>query len=140
MRRNIWNWLGVFALIALVALLVAVAAHADPLAPTTTGAYITGSVAFDTPVISRPDRTVDRSTAFHGCLQLHNAIGPLALNLGGDYQFRPGHAYLGENKFFLGIDAPLGGGLTPYLNFERRYDVNDNRVVAGVRWSFDSRN
>lgn len=132
MKHNLWNIVGLVALIAVIGLLLAVAAHADSPA-------VTGSIAIDTPVISQPDRLQDRSTEAHLSLRLTGLTGPVALCLGGDMQLRPGNDFWGENKFRVGCELPLAHGLTPYVTFERRFDVNDNRYIAGVRWNFSSR-
>jgi hypothetical protein len=97
---------------------------------------VTGSVAIDAPVIQSPDRIKDRSPMFHGSLQFPKLIGPLTFCASGDLQLRSGAPFYDENKCRLGFELPTSSGLCPYLTWERRFSINDNRFIAGLRYNF----
>jgi hypothetical protein len=125
MRRNIYTSL--FILLAAVSLKVAV--QASP--------AVIGSVAIDTPVLQQPDRIKDRSTMAHYSLRFPALIGRVALVSSGDIQLRAGAPFYDENKVRVGFELPAGS-LVPYVTWERRYSINDNRFIAGVRLNFKS--
>lgn len=98
---------------------------------------VTGYIALETPVGS-VDRPQDDSPMVLGRLTLNNLVGPFGLFIGGQVNFRKGLPWCSENKAIVGIEAPLAGGYTVYTFAERRFNVNDNRFVAGIRYSFGS--
>lgn len=95
----------------------------------------TGFIAVETPLGS-PDRAQDDSSMVLGRLTLNNIAGPFGLFLGGQVNFRKGLPFNSENKAFVGIEAPLAGGYTVYTFAERRFNLNDNRFIAGIRYNF----
>jgi hypothetical protein len=96
---------------------------------------VIGSVAIDTPVLQQPDRIKDRSTMAHYSLRFPALIGRVALVSSGDIQLRAGAPFYDENKVRVGFELPVGS-LVPYVTWERRYSINDNRFIAGVRLNF----
>jgi hypothetical protein len=97
----------------------------------------TGYIAVETPLGS-VDRPQDDSPMVLGRLTLNNFAGPFGLFVGGQVAFRKGLPWSTENKAIVGIEAPLAGGYTVYTFAERRFNLNDNRFVAGIRYSFGS--
>jgi hypothetical protein len=98
---------------------------------------VTGSVGIETPVGMTPDRVQDDSPQVKLNITLKNFIGPFNLFGGGLVATRKGEPWSGENRFQAGLELPIGDqGLLAYSYFERRFNRNDNRVVAGVRYNF----
>jgi hypothetical protein len=95
----------------------------------------TGFIALETPVGST-DRVQDDSPMVLGRLTLNKVAGPFGVFVGGQINFRKGLPWCSENKAIVGIEAPLSGGYTLYTFAERRFDINDNRFVAGLRYNF----
>jgi hypothetical protein len=96
---------------------------------------VIGSVAIDTPVLQQPDRIKDRSPMFHYALRFPALIGSVALVSSGDIQLRAGAPFYDENKVRVGFELPAGS-LVPYVTWERRYSINDNRFIAGIKLNF----
>jgi hypothetical protein len=86
-----------------------------------------------------PDRPQDDSPQIKLNLNFKNFVGPFNLFGGGLIATRDGLPWCSENRFYAGLELPVGTqGLMAYSYFERRFNVNDNRVVAGVRYNFRS--
>ena len=101
--------------------------------------HVIGSVGIETPLGS-PDRPQDDTTSLVGDLHLTHLVGPLGVFAAGQLQLHKGFPYDKENKFRVGLEAPLGvSGLTAYTYFERRFDTVDNRFMVGCRWGFNQR-
>lgn len=98
----------------------------------------TGYLALETPLGS-PDRAQDDSPMVLGRLTLNNLFGPFGVFVGGQVNFRKGDPWCSENKAVVGIEAPLRGGYTVYTFGERRFNLNDNRFVAGIRYNFSGK-
>jgi hypothetical protein len=99
---------------------------------------VTGSIGVETP-IGTPDRRQDDSTQFKLNVNFKNLVGPFNLFGGGLVATKKGLPWAGENRFNIGLELPIGDqGLLAYSYFERRFDLNDNRFVAGVRYNFRS--
>lgn len=97
----------------------------------------TGYLAIEAPVGQVPDRAKDDSPMVLGKLTFNNLAGPVGLFVGGQVQTKRGLPWAAENKAYVGLEAPLGNGLTAYGFAERRFDGDtSNRYVAGVRWNF----
>lgn len=73
-----------------------------------------------------------------GTLKLHNVVNHVNLFTAGQIQLNSGLPYSKENKALVGAEVELGHGFTPYIYYQRWYDINDNRLVAGLRFSFKS--
>lgn len=94
-----------------------------------------GYLAIETPLGS-PDREQDDSPMVLGRLTLNNLVGPVGVFFGGQVNLNKGLPWSKENKAIVGIEAPVGGGFTAYTFAERRFNLNDNRFVAGLRYNF----
>jgi hypothetical protein len=94
-----------------------------------------GYLALETP-LSSPDRAQDNSPMVLGRLTFNNLVGPFGVFIGGQVNFRKGDPWCSENKAVVGIEAPLRSGFTVYTFGERRFNLNDNRIVAGIRYNF----
>lgn len=100
--------------------------------------FLTGSLAVETPFGISPDRPQDHSLMALGTLKLHNFLPNVNLFTAGQLQFRTGNPFDKENKALVGVEYVLPHGITPYVYYQRWYDINDNRLVAGVRLDFKS--
>jgi hypothetical protein len=99
---------------------------------------LNGSIAIETP-IGQPDRVQDDSPMVKFDLHLNRFAGPVGLFGGANINLDKGLPWSSENKFWTGLEVPIGNrGLVGYGFFERRFDLNDNRFVVGARYNFHS--
>ena len=98
--------------------------------------FVTGSIGIETPLGS-PDRPQDDSPLVKFDLRLQQFLGPIGLFGGGQVNLNKGLPFYSENKFWTGLELPLGKqGLVTYGYFERRFNLNDNRFMAGFKYRF----
>lgn len=97
-----------------------------------------GSLAIETPVGQSPDRPQDNTPTVIGELHLTHLLGPVGAFTSGQIQTKSGLPFQRENKFKVGLEAPVGGGVSVYSYFERRFDLPAaNRVMIGARYGFN---
>lgn len=97
-----------------------------------------GSLGIETPIGSTPDRPQDNTPSVLGELHLTNLLGHVGVFTSGQIQTSKGLPFERENKFRVGLEAPVGGGITAYTYFERRFDLpTANRFMVGARWGFN---
>jgi hypothetical protein len=99
---------------------------------------LNGSIGIETPLGS-PDRPQDDSPMVKFDLHLNRFLGPVGLYGGANVNTNKGLPWSKENKFWAGVEAPIGKqGLVAYSYFERRFDLNDNRFMVGAKFNFHS--
>lgn len=99
-----------------------------------------GSIGIETPIGMTPNRPQDNTPTVLGNLHLTHLLGPVGVYGAFQVQTKRGVPYQRENKFQVGVEAPLTSlgltGVTAYSYFERRFDTMDNRFMVGCRWGF----
>ena len=109
-----------------------------PVAPVAVhGHHAIGYVSMETPIGQTPTLPDDNSPSILGRLELPRLVGPFGFFVGGNVQLKKGFPYSYDNLAYLGIEAPIGGGITAYTYAERRFNTNDTRFMAGCRYNFD---
>lgn len=120
-----------------VACLVAVLGVLAVVQPVQAEQKLVVSIGVETPVGQDPDRPQDNSTAALLDLKLPNVAGPVGLFASGEYKFRRDALFLKEDKFKVGLEAPVGvEGLKVYSYWERRPGINANRYMVGFKYGF----
>jgi hypothetical protein len=102
------------------------------------GRFFTGSLSLETPFGISPDRPQDHDVQVLGDLKLHNFLPHTNLFTNGQYQFVGRYPFNKENHFTVGAEYQLTKNLVPYLYFEGWPNLNDNRLMAGLKYSFIS--
>ncbi len=100
--------------------------------------FFDGSLSLEGPVGINPDRPQDHSGMVLGALKLHNLFPHVNLFTAGQIQLNSGLPFTKENKACVGLELETKSGFVPYVYFQRWYDINDNRLVAGIRYGFKS--
>ena len=100
--------------------------------------FVTGSLSLETPFGISPDRPQDHDVQVLGELKLHGFLPHVNLFTNGQLQWVKGFPYDKENHFTVGAEYELTHSLTPYVYFERWPGINDNRLMAGLRYNFIS--
>jgi hypothetical protein len=123
-----------------ISLLFAMALVGTYVQPVSAGNHtVTGSIGIETPIGQTPDRPQDDSPMVKLDLHLNRLIGAFGFYGGANVNTKAGLPYMTENKFWTGIELPIGKqGLVAYSYYERRYDVNANRFMIGCRYNFHS--
>jgi hypothetical protein len=97
--------------------------------------WFSGSLGLETNLV-HPDRPQDNSPMVVGNLKLNNAWEKFSIFFKGQYQTDNKFPFDKENKFNLGVEHPIYGGMVAYTYWERRYSLNADRYVVGVRYDF----
>src|SRR6185436_14772051 len=133
MSRNI-GWF-IVVLIALVILVLA-CFHTKPAA----AADLSGSVGVTYPVAGDPSYLNDRTPILNYDLKLCFPQSPISLVSSGNYVTGNfGGNYPWENKISLGAEYAIGKRGCFFLLGERRWTLDENRLLAGFRMNFKSK-
>lgn len=111
---------------------------APVLAPPSYGHHAIGYLALENPFGQPPGRASDDAPSVIGSLAVPNLVGRFGLFTAGQIQLRKGAPFSSNNYVDLGLSYSITKDLTAYTYAERRFNVNENRFVAGVRYNFDA--
>lgn len=95
-----------------------------------------GSVGLQTPIGMTPQHASENTPQLVWSLKLNNVVEKFSVFTSGQFSLRDNAPFAAESKYQVGIEHPLFGNLVAYSFFERRFEVDQNRYVAGVRYNF----
>lgn len=91
------------------------------------------NLAVETPFGMTPDRQQDNTPRVVGKLSLKHLAGPVGVFFGGQVNAKSGLPYAKDNLAYGGLEMDMGHSVWIYGAFERRFDIDTNRIFIGIR-------